>query len=157
MKGESKMKDHVNFAYVIYLTPFGKGYGCFALKELSKNNFRVSTTFCSPRDRKNFDKAKARKVALGRLNSDDYAMEVSLDEDILPKVGIFTLIYAKFFKDLEKLPGSVPQWAIDANDMSAFSLTLREDNVPFIDLVDDMDLSSTFFEKHYNWYKNFGN
>jgi hypothetical protein len=58
------MKERIQYMYYIFVTPLGKGYGCFSIKNTEAPGvFEVSSSFCHPTDRKLFRKSIARRAA----------------------------------------------------------------------------------------------
>jgi len=141
-------KEFVNFAYMIFITPQGKGYGCFAIKKLAHNTFKVAASFCSPKDANKFDKRKARKIAGNRLNTEGCFIDLSLDDDIKDE---FKTMHHKIF-DSEM---NIPNWAETAYADEAYSLTLLESNKSFYQLVEEFDLAQEFFKRSCERKNNF--
>ena len=135
-------KDFVNYAYMIFATPYGKGYGCFAVQTISPGNFKVAASFCSFWDARRFSKKKARLIALNRLKTDGCFVEVSLDKDL--KDDFRTLSNLIFKSDL-----NIPNWARDAYDIDAYYFTLKENSKAFFVMVSDLNLDGIFFERLY--------
>lgn len=134
--------NFVNFAYIIFVTSFGKGYGCFAIRKLEKNKFRIASSFCNPRDANKFDKKRARMIASNRLNTAGCYVDISIDESL--KDDFATLHHKLFSSHL-----NIPDWAMDAYYMQAYSLTLSESRKSYFQLVEELDLSYSYFEKMY--------
>lgn len=141
-------KEFVNFAYIIFITPQGKGYGCFAIKKLAHNTFKVAASFCSPKDSNHFDKKKARIIATNRLKTEGCFIDVSLDDDI--KDDFATMHHKIFNSEM-----NMPYWAIDAYTDEAYSLTLLESNKSFYQLVEEFDLAQDFFKRNCERHNNF--
>ena len=111
-------KDVV-FTYIIYLTPFGKGYGCFAIKKTEDyNKFLVGASFCHPSDRNKFRKDISRNIALGRATK-----EFSFDEE-LKLDTLFVVNYLLYNYKIDY----VPYWAEKSYDIGTYFHKLSNDN-----------------------------
>jgi len=107
------------FVYAIFLTPNGKGYGCFAIKKGDvHNSFLVGASYCHPNDRRSFRKKIARDIAVGRA-ANKFTFDPELNLDSLHVVS--HAITAK--------TGSIdmPSWAERAYDVGSFSYKLSLD------------------------------
>lgn len=62
--------NKTQYAYYIFVTSMGKGYGCYSIKQVGQDEkfvkFVVSASYCHPSDRKNFSKRVARDIADSR-------------------------------------------------------------------------------------------
>lgn len=138
--------NFVNFAYMIFVTPNGKGYGCFAIKKLGRNMFSVAASFCSPFDVLKFDKNKARMIAKNRLGSDNTKVDIKIDDAFNDD---FQTIHHILFESTDM---DFPNWAVRAYLDGAYYLTLRNDNMSYFDMVYDKDMSDVYFRKYFNDY-----
>lgn len=135
------MKDYINYTYMIFVTPRGKGYGCFAIKSLEKNSFRVAASFCHPADASRFNKKKARLIANNRLNDKDCYVDISADTDD-PKELL------KVIFNLTNL--NIPNWAYNAYYVGAYYSGLHTNNMSYMAMVYDLDLFAEYYPKIYN-------
>ena len=121
------------YMYMLFLTPSGKGYGCFAIDKLATNKFKVAASFCSPHDRKKFSKKQARDMALGRLHKSGVEVELDTEEkkNILLQV-VEEAIQTECF---------VPKWVVQSLCMNAFSVSLSYDCLSYEDLLAQFALS----------------
>ncbi len=115
------------YMYMLFLTPAGKGYGCFAIDKLATDKFKVAASFCSPFDRKKFNKKQARNMAFGRLNKS--GVEVVLEAD--DKKNILLQVV----EEAMQTALLVPKWAVQAICMNAFSVSLSNDHLSYEDLL----------------------
>ena len=55
----------VEYMYVLFLTPYGKNYGCLAFNKanISNGEVRIAGSFCNPNDKHLFSKNQAIKLA----------------------------------------------------------------------------------------------
>ena len=128
---------YILYTYVLFLTPEGKGYGCFAIKKLAFNKYQVAGSFCSPYDRKRFSKPKARLIATNRLLSGN-SVEITTDSELeLTTHGII----AKIKQDMLL---SIPGWAKMAFELDAHC-SLKHDCICYEALVDEFDLYKEFY------------
>lgn len=109
----------VKYTYALFRTKFGKGYGCFAVEKICDNCFLVSASFCSPEDRVNFSKKKARNIAEGRLNSREWSLELRNDSND----------YFELISDYLVLQKKTPNWAFKALQNCRVYHTLNTDCV----------------------------
>lgn len=136
---------HTNFSYMIFVTPFGKAYGCFAIRKISKDLFRIAASFVSPVNSKNWKKKISRDIVSGRLEKEDHYIELPMHEDWSDE---FSKYYSVLFTDYcFKL--KIPNWAINCYYNDAYCLSLKEDNLPFKDMVYNKNLADLYFEYLY--------
>ena len=108
-------KKEVTYVYAIFLTPFGKGYGCYAIKSTDKpNTFLVGASYCHPSDRKNFRKKLGRDIAIGRATT-EYSFDPELKVDT---INIITHVLRN---------AEMPYWAERAYNIGSFSFKLSAD------------------------------
>lgn len=137
--------NKTQYAYYIYLTPMGKGYGCYSIKEEFKTDecvtFSVTASYCHPDDRKNFSKSVARKVA-------DSRRELIRNNRVsnLKKVGQVSIVTLSvpldrkedtgFIVDNALLNGlEIRMWAAKAYSSNLYFKTLKLDNLSWYGLV----------------------
>ena len=88
------------YAYMIFATPKGKGYGCFGIQPSGDGQVNVSAAFCSPVDRPRFRKPIARQTVLARLSGEKCAKISVKDDDVRVTVK----------KALECMQLALPSW-----------------------------------------------
>ena len=137
-KNETKVASNVRVAYAIFPTPFGKGYGCFAIRKNDDGTFSIAPTYCHPNDRVKFSKPKARTTAVARLNSISFTGNVKFDVpvakegDKAQEVSLEDIV----MKYLESyLP---PSWVRKSFDMGLWCFTLKFDNLTFEGYVEKL-------------------
>jgi len=129
----------VNYVYAIFVTPAGKGYGCFAIKRTDNpNSFLVGASYCHPSDRNRFRKKIARNMAAGRANK-----AVSFDKEL--KLDSINVVDHMLYSD--KLP--MPSWANRAYNIGSFTYRLRADQHSTSSLLqqlfaDDANVAKSF-------------
>jgi len=115
---EIVMELNERISYAVVATPFGKGYGCFAIRhDKGTKKYVVAFSFCHPADRKIFSKNEARKRALNRLKSFQYVVEVEHDNHE----------FAEIIKKAAQLSTKTPNWALKALKNGTFYHTLSYD------------------------------
>ena len=135
-------KDFINFAYMIFVTPYGKGYGCFAIQQPEAGKYKVASSFCSTWDANKFNKKKARMIALNRLKTPGSFIEFELDKEL--KDDFRTLQNIIFKSDM-----NIPGWAYNAHDYDAYYFTLKENRKAYFAMVDELNLDGVYFEYLY--------
>ncbi len=131
----------VGFIYVIFITPIGKGYGCFAIETKGNNSFRVAASFCHPDDRAVFSKKKARELASERLAESNF--DYSFNEEVTVE---YSGIVIRAFADPHN-PIQTPSWVREAFSTDAFIFTLRADNNSIVDFIYRLDLGGEWAVK----------
>jgi hypothetical protein len=140
-------KRDVVFVYQIYLTPIGKGYGCFALKRNSKDSssYLVGASFCHPLDGSRFNKKIAREKALSRISSEK---EFVLDREEKNT----TYIVGNILKKTACLIEYIPLWAKNAYDFGLYVYKLELDNMSKDALLKEViKYDKTIREKYLRW------
>ena len=133
----------VEYMYVLFLTPYGKNYGCLAFDKanISNGEVRIAGSFCNPNDKHLFSKNQSIKLANENLvkNSLDFTLEYDeyygydyLNEEL-----------ATFYFNSADLP----KWVEKCICRKAFQFTLKQDNLSLETLVQELDLSQVFFEE----------
>ena len=140
------MENYINYAYVILITPTGKGYACYAIKKLAKNSFSVAASYCSPKDAKHFNKNKSRLIAKSRLNDENSCITIELEEG---EDDCFKTIHSKV---ISNHTFNMPTWAWTAYFNGAYSLSLRKNNQSFYQFVEQMELAPDFFRWFHQLY-----
>lgn len=161
------MKDSIEFMYVIFLTAFGKGYGCFAFDKanISSGEVRVAASFCNPNDRSLFNKEDARVLAKNRLSKDEAILFLEYDTEYGYDFDNETIASLYFEKNMPWLIGDVkpistastiadiPKWVQKCIVRNAYSFTLKEDCFSLERLADSLEVSSYLFEDMRNAVK----
>jgi len=108
---------NVNYVYTIFITPAGKGYGCFSIKKTDvQNKYLVGASFCHPSDKTKFKKKIAREMAVGRANE-----AVSFDKDL----KLDTINVIEHMLSSKKI--KMPSWANRAYNIGSFTYKLKAD------------------------------
>lgn len=111
---------NTRFSYMIFSTPMGKGYGCFAIRHTKGDDtYEVSCAFCHPNDRAVFSKPEARHKAYNRLNSNQWVTEVKSENNN----------YAEIIRKAVLASNKAPSWAIKAIKNGVASHTLKQDHL----------------------------
>ena len=134
-KEARKVDNTIKIAYAIFPTPFGKGYGCFAITKKAEGEYCVSPSYCHPNDRVKFSKSKARLTAIARMDSPAYAgnvkIVVQLDKDGKPQDITMEEIVTEYLNNY-----CAPSWADHSFNIGLWRFTLKLDNYNFFDYVD---------------------
>jgi hypothetical protein len=139
-----RLRPGINYTYMIFITPQGKGYGCFAIEQVNDSEYKLAASFCHPNDRKLFSKALAREIAARNLTKvgdgkQPYQL-YSIDKDV--GVDNKTVIY-KAIEDGEN-PFPLPSWAKRAYVRDAYAFSLSLDNQSVDNFIDFLDLAPSF-------------
>jgi hypothetical protein len=148
------MENRLEFCYVMFITAFGKAYGCFALDKSSAVNgeVKVAASFCNAFDSKSYSKPLARKMAVGRLGK---AGIIVLDSVVSGEVNYqdvenSTIVHMAMEEDIV----DAPSWARKAFQRGSLFYTLRASSVPFNDLVCELDVGNELFNDLRNSVNN---
>lgn len=145
--------EFVQYAYVIFVTPYGKGYGCFAIKaeETTEYNinkpkmYSIASAFHAPMNFetgkvKQFDKTSLRRIATQRLQN-LHTIDISLST---PYPTIKELLDAALVE-----MQTLPSWAERAYFDRHYFLTLKNSNMNWIQMVDKLDAYKRFIMQIY--------
>lgn len=130
--------DRIIYSYVLFLTPIGKGYACFAFKSCGKNESVVVASYCNPNDRAKFSKARARAVGERRL------LRPRKVEDGVPNVEPVKVNLSPDAKTADVIKAAVeaginmPSWARKAWVRGSYYMTLANDSLNSDDLLNKM-------------------
>ena len=133
----------MQYLYMIFVTPLGKGYGCFAIKR-NGDNYTVSSSYCHPTDRKLFRKEVARDKACKMMLAPRRKRLEALDSvGAKPSVTVVfskespqqnienaTIVNAALEQRL-----MMPSWAKRAYNLHHFTCGLTKDNMTWNKLV----------------------
>ena len=135
-------RKDVVYVYAIFLTPNGKGYGCFAIKKTEElNKFLVGASYCHPSDSNKFSKSLARDIALGRATKEYiFDLELKLDSIFIAKNAI---------SGTDQI--EMPYWAEKAYDVGSFCFKLSNDKYSASQLLEkmieeDVDIESGYLK-----------
>ena len=136
----------MEFMYVIFLTAWGKGYGCFAIdkSDFQNGEVRIAASFCNPNDRHSFSKEQARKLAEDKFSN--------LDSDFVLSLVFDPNDDKEDFESNEELAemyfewAQLPKWVKKCVDRNAILFTLKEDNCSLEQLASDLDISNFLFQ-----------
>lgn len=135
---------HINYAYVLILTPKGKAYACFAVKKFGHNIYKAGCSFCSAVDRPNFDKKISRSLAKERLEKEIDIVTISFD-DTKKSISMTDIVDSIIFS--EEL--IAPNWAYKAFDYDLMFYTLNYDNLSLKEILIEEDCSEDYLLAYY--------
>ncbi len=137
--------NKTQYAYYIFVTSMGKGYGCYSIKQVDQDDkyvkFVVSASYCHPSDRKNFSKKVARDIADSRrdrpkvrrienLKTVGQLSSVVVDIPVANKEDTHMIVDNALLCGLEVRP-----WAATAYNKGLYFKTLTYDHLNWQSLV----------------------
>jgi len=127
-----------NYCYVLFVTPSGKGYGCFSINVNGENSYEVAASFCHPADRNKFSKKIARAKADAKIQK-KRGITYEFDREL--KVNDCKAIVMHALKN-DYNPIDQPSWVRKALEIEAFCMTLSSDSASHIDLIDELGIGT---------------
>ena len=135
---------NVEIMYCIFLTAWGKGYGCFAFDKTNLQNgeIKIAASFCNPNDSNLFSKEQARNLAEDKLldplcsftlvfDPNDKQEDLELNEDLADM----------YFEAVD-----LPKWVQKCVYRDALLFTLKQDNLSLEDLSIALKVSHFLFQ-----------
>jgi hypothetical protein len=143
LKGKIKMKT-MEYMYCVFLTAFGKGYGCFVIDKTDFQNgeIRMAASFCNPNDRYSFSKEQARKLAESKLSDPAFVFTLCFDQND----DVEDLESNEELADMYFEAVALPKWVQRCVDRNAVLFTLKQENLSLEQLASELDVSHYFFQ-----------
>lgn len=135
---------NVEIMYCIFLTAWGKGYGCFVFDKTNLQNgeIKIAASFCNPNDSNLFSKEQARYLAEDKLLDPLCSFNLVFDpnetqEDLESNEELADI----YFESVD-----LPKWVQKCVYRDALLFTLKQDNLSLEDLSLALNVSHFLFQ-----------